>query len=99
MEYTQILLKPVISEKGTFLKEQSNQVAFYVHKDANKVEIKKAVEAAFGVTVESVNVLKKKPLHKQVSRGRKRQASRIAGYKKAYVTLAADNKIEFFEGV
>lgn len=99
MDYTQILLRPLISEKGTFLKEEGNQVAFFVHKDANKVQIKKAVEAAFEVKVEAVNVVNRKPLAKVFSRGRKRLMGRVAGYKKAYVTLAAGSKIEFFEGV
>lgn len=99
MDYTQVLIKPVISEKGTFLKEESNQIAFYVHSDANKVEIKKAVEEAFKVNVASVNVVVKKPLARIFSRGRKRLAGRVSGYKKAYVTLAGDSKIEFFEGV
>ena len=99
MDYTQILLKPLISEKGTFLKEEANQVAFFVSRDANKVQIKKAVEEAFDVKVEAVNVVVKKPLAKLVSRGRKRQASRVPGYKKAYVTLAEGSRIEFFEGV
>lgn len=99
MDYTSILIKPVISEKGTFLKEESNQVAFYVHKGANKVEIKKAVEEAFNVQVVSVNVVVKKPVARIFSRGRKRLQGRVAGYKKAYVTLAGDSKIDFFEGV
>ena len=99
MNYTQILLKPLISEKGTFLKEESNQVAFFVRKDANKVQIKKAVEDAFDVKVEAVNVVVKKPLAKVFARGRKRLAGTVSGYKKAYVTLAPGSKIEFFEGV
>lgn len=99
MDYTQILIKPLISEKGTFLKEEENQVAFFVSKDANKVQIKKAVEEAFDVKVEAVNVVVKKPLAKTFSRGRKRLAGRVPGYKKAYVTLAAGSRIEFFEGV
>lgn len=99
MEYTKILLKPLISEKGTFLKEEGNQVAFFVSRDANKVQIKKAVEEAFDVKVEAVNVVVRKPLAKVVSRGRKRQPSQVPGYKKAYVTLAAGSRIEFFEGV
>ena len=99
MDYTQILIKPVISEKGTFVKEESNQVAFFVHRDANKIEIKKAVEKAFDVKVEAVNVVVRKPLAKVVTRGRKRQFGSTPGYKKAYVTLAQDSKIEFFEGV
>ncbi len=99
MDYTQVLVKPLISEKGTFLKENSNQVAFFVHKDANKVEIKAAVETAFKVKVEAVNVVVKKPQIKAFSRGRKRLMGTVSGYKKAYVTLAQGSKIEFFEGV
>lgn len=99
MDYTQILIKPLISEKGTYLKEEVNQVAFFVRKDANKIQIKKAVEDAFDVKVEAVNVVVKKPQAKMVTRGRRRQASQLPGYKKAYVTLAPGSKIEFFEGV
>jgi large subunit ribosomal protein L23 len=99
MDYTQILIKPLISEKGTFLKEEANQVAFFVRKDANKIQIKKAVEEAFAVRVEAVNVVVKKPLARIFSRGRKRFAGTAPGWKKAYVTLAAGSKIEFFEGV
>ena len=99
MNYTQILLKPLISEKGTFLKEEANRVAFFVSKDANKIQIKKAVEDAFAVKVEAVNVVVKKPLAKVFARGRKRLAGTVSGYKKAYVTLAPGSKIEFFEGV
>jgi len=99
MDYTQILIKPLISEKGTLLKEEKNQVAFFVNKDANKVQIRKAVEEAFDVKVKAINVVVQKPLAKLVSRGRKRQPSRVPGYKKAYVTLAEGSRIEFFEGV
>ncbi|MDL2279211.1 50S ribosomal protein L23 [Desulfovibrio sp. OttesenSCG-928-G11] len=99
MDYTQILIKPLISEKGTFLKEEQSKVAFFVSKDANKLQIKKAVEEAFEVSVEAVNVVVQKPRARMVTRGRKRQLSRVAGCKKAYVTLAAGSKIEFFEGV
>lgn len=99
MDYTQILIKPLISEKGTFLKEEVNQVAFFVRKDANKVQVKKAVEEAFDVKVQAVNIVVRKPLAKVFSRGRKRQYGSVPGYKKAYVTLAEGSKIEFFEGV
>lgn len=99
MDYTQILIRPLISEKGTFLKEEANQVAFFVSKGANKIQIKKAVEEAFDVKVEAVNVVVKKPLAKMVNRGRRRQPSKLPGYKKAYVTLAEGGRIEFFEGV
>ena len=62
MDYTQVLIKPLINEKVTFLKEDAGQVAFIVHKDSNKIQIKKAVETAIKVKVEAVNVVVKKPL-------------------------------------
>ena len=95
MDYTQILLRPVVTEKATFLRDGVNQVAFFVHPDANKIEIKKAVEAAFNVTVTDVNVITRK----STERVRNRKVSHVAGSRKAYVTLAPGQKIEFFEGV
>jgi len=96
MDYTKILLKPLISEKATFVKEAGNQVVFFVHPQANKVEIKKAVEEAFKVKVTEVNVIRRKPLAR---RKFGKVSGKISGFKKAYVTLAAGEKIEFFEGV
>ena len=61
MDYTKILIKPLITEKTTFLKDQSNQIAFIVDKKANKIEIKRAVEKAFKVKVEKVRVINKRP--------------------------------------
>jgi large subunit ribosomal protein L23 len=96
MQYTDILLKPLVSEKANLAKETANQVAFFVHPGANKVEIGKAVEEAFGVKVTAVNVVRQRAM-KRIRGGR--GASRVSGYKKAYVTLAEGHKIEFFEGV
>jgi large subunit ribosomal protein L23 len=96
MDYTSILLRPVISEKATMAKEIGNQVAFFVRPDANKHEIAGAVEAAFSVTVTNVSVVRKRPA---VRRRFGRPVGRIQGYKKAYVTLKEGDKIEFFEGV
>jgi len=96
MEYTQILIKPLISEKATYAKETANQVAFYVHPEANKIEIRKAVEKAFDVKVTGVNVVRRRP-RPRTKFGR--VTGQIAGYKKAYVTLAEGEKIELFEGV
>ena len=84
MDHTQILLRPVVTEKATALRDGANQI-----------EIKKAVEAAFNVKVTGVNVVMKKPSE----RLRNRRASHVAGWRKAYVTLAPGEKIEFFEGV
>ncbi len=96
MDYTKILIRPVITEKTTYLKDQANQVAFIVHKDANKIEIKRAVENAFNVKVEDVRIVNKKPrLRKRFGR----VIGKVSGFKKAYVQLAPGEKIEFFEGV
>ena len=96
MEFTQVLLKPLITEKTTFVKEGSNQVAFLVHPRANKLEIKQAVEKAFDVKVEAVNVVRKAPSNRE---RQGRVVGRKPGWKKAYVTLRQGDKIEFFEGV
>ncbi len=96
MSYANILIKPLISEKATKAKEESNQVIFFVAPQANKIEIKAAVEEAFKVKVTEVNVVRRRPL-KRVRHGR--PTGHIPGCKKAYVTLAEGDKIEFFEGV
>ncbi len=96
MDYTRILIKPYITEKTTALKEEKNQVVFLVSEDANRIEVKEAVEEAFKVKVKKVNIIKVKPkIKKRFGRviGRKR------GWKKAYVTLEEGSKIDFFEGV
>ena len=96
MDYSQIIIKPLVSEKATFMKDSANQVAFFVNPRANKIEIKNAVEKAFNVSVTDVRVVcKKLGLRKRQGR----VTGKVSGYKKAYVTLAEGAKIEFFEGV
>ena len=94
MKYEDILIKPVISEKANMLREQ-NKYVFVVHPDANKIQIKEAVEALFKVKVigcTTMNVLgKMKRL-----RGR---PGRTTSYKKAIVRLAEGETIAAFEGV
>ena len=96
MDYTRILIKPLMSEKTTQMKDAANQVAFFVHPEANKIEVKRAVEEAFKVKVTAVNIVKRRPM---VRTRFGKSVGRLAGHKKAYVTLAAGDKIEFFEGV
>ena len=96
MEFTQVLQRPLLTEKTTMLKEAAEQVTFFVHPKANKVEIKQAVEKAFNVKVVAVNVVCKAPSDRK-KQGR--VIGRKPGYKKAYVTLAQGEKIAFFEGV
>ncbi|WP_028574926.1 50S ribosomal protein L23 [Desulfonatronovibrio hydrogenovorans] len=96
MHKTQVLIKPLVSEKSTAIKEVQNQVAFVVHPDANKYQIKEAVEALFNVKVDRVNVIRRKSIQRKRFG---RPTGRVSGFKKAYVSLAAGEKIEFFEGV
>ncbi len=97
----EVILRPIISEKSMD-ESQRGKYTFAVHNDANKIQIKDAVEALWSkenVTVVGVNVLTTK--RKQKRRNTKR--GRVVGYttpwRKAVVTLAAGQKIEFFEGV
>jgi large subunit ribosomal protein L23 len=90
-----ILLRPVISEKST-LETERNNYTFAVARDANKFEIKAAVEGEFKVTVLDVRVVNVRP--KQKRRGR-RTMGMVPGWKKAVVTIAAGQKIELFEAV
>jgi large subunit ribosomal protein L23 len=90
-----VLLKPVISEKSVIETERNNYT-FAVARDANKFQIKAAVEEQFKVEVLGVRVLTVKP--KQKRRGR-RQMGTVPGWRKAVVTIAAGQKIELFETV
>lgn len=95
MHHTQIILRPVVTEKVTSLRDAVRQVSFFVHPEANKIEIKKAVEVLFDVKVIAVNVVN----YKARERIRNRRRSHVAGWRKAYVTLAPGEKISFFEGI
>jgi large subunit ribosomal protein L23 len=90
-----VLLRPVISEKSV-LETERNNYTFAVARDANKFQIKEAVEAEFKVNVVVVRVLTVKP--KQKRRGR-RQLGIVPGWRKAVVTIEAGQKIELFETV
>jgi len=96
MKTTSVLLKPLLTEKTTLIKDEAQQVAFMVHTLANKLEIKQAVEKAFDVKVEAVNVVRRAPMNRE---RQGRVVGRKPGWKKAYVTLRQGDKIEFFEGV
>lgn len=91
----QIILKPLITEKSTVQKETHNQVAFQVHPRANKIEIRQALERAFGVKVTMVRTINMSGKKKRMGRF----FGRRANWKKAVVTLAPGDRIEFFEGV
>jgi len=90
----QIIRAPLISEKGSLLAESSNQVLFKVRPDANKVEVKKAVEALFKVKVEKVRIARYLGKLRRVGKNMGRRPE----WKKAFVTLREGDKIDFFGG-
>ena len=92
----EILVKPLITEKAEILSEGLNQYTFVVARTANKVEIRKAVEAMYGVAVDSVNtaVMPGKTKNRTTKSGVLR--GRVPAFKKAMVTLAEGEEIDFF---
>lgn len=90
-----IIQKALITEKGTELRELRNQYHFQVARDANKIEIKRAVETIFSVKVAEVRTLQ---VHGKVKR-QGRWSGRRSDWKKAIVTLKPDQKIELFEQI
>ncbi|MDI6795440.1 MAG: 50S ribosomal protein L23 [Desulfatibacillaceae bacterium] len=95
MNAHQIILRPLVTEKSTLQKEDSNQLSFEVAKTANKVEIARAVESLFKVKVDDVRTMR--------VTGKNKRRGRVLGkrrdWKKAIVRLAPGARIEFFEGV
>jgi large subunit ribosomal protein L23 len=93
-EQYDVIRKPIITEKAT-LASEANAVVFEVAMDANKPEIKKAVEALFGVKVKAVNTT--------ITKGKAKRFKGIIGrrrdVKKAYVTLEAGNAIDVTTGL
>jgi len=89
-----IIKRPVITEKSNALREEGNQFVFEVDLDANKVQIRQAIEKVFGVRVASVRT--------QIVRGKMKRLRRSFGkrpnWKKAVVTLREGDTIELFEG-
>jgi large subunit ribosomal protein L23 len=89
-----VIRRPIITEKSSSLKEAGNQYVFEVQRDANKIEIKRAVEKLFKVKVVSVQVA--------LMQGKERRVGRFSGkkpdWKKAIVKLSPKDKITIFEG-
>ncbi len=90
-----VIRRPIITEKGNLQKELANKVTFEVHPDANKKEIKAAVEKIFKVRVLNVNSLNQRGKNKRVGRF----FGKRPNWKKAVVTIGPDDQIEFFEGI
>ena len=94
----EVLRRPLVTEKSNYQIGKLHQYVFEVATDANRTLVKDAVETLFDVTVLRVNIINVPA--KRVRRLRNRKvAMRAASYKKAIVTLSAEDRIPFFEGV
>ncbi len=95
-----VIRRPLITEKNTWLMEQ-DQYSFEVSPDANKIQIREAVERLFNVRVKAVNTLnvKAKARSRAIRRGRSRVTGHEAAWKKAIVTLYPGQRIDVFEQV
>ena len=94
-----ILITPIITEKATKAAEDSNVFTFEVHPKANKVEIKKAVEAAYGVSVDKVRTLNVRPDRKTQYTKTGVQTGKTNAYKKAIVQVAEGDTIDFYSNI
>lgn len=94
-----ILIKPILTEKSNYLIEKFNRYGFIVDPRANKLQIKAAVEAMYGVVVADVNTINYMGKYKS----RFTKAGLLSGqannFKKAIVTLAGDDKIDFYSNI
>ena len=94
-----IIVKPLVTEKMTAITEKQNKFGFIVRPDANKIEIKKEVEALYNVNVVAVNTCK----YAGKSKSRYTRAGLIRGrknaYKKAIVTLKEGETIDFYSNI
>jgi len=95
----EILIKPIVTEKMTVQGDKLNRYAFIVDRDANKVEIKKAVEEMYGVSVIDVNTVNYHGKRKSRYTTAGMLTGRTNHYKKAFVTLAGDDKIDFYSNI
>ena len=95
LHITQVLVRPLITEKNNVARETRNEVVFEIHPDANKAQVRHAVKQLFGVDVAEVRTISKS--------GKLRRVGTRAGYradtKKAIVRVADGQNIDFFQGV
>ena len=95
----EILIKPLVTEKMTILGDKLNRYGFIVDRMANKLQIRSAVEKMYGVTVVSVNTVN----YHGKKKSRYTKAGLLTGrtnhFKKAFVTLAGDDKIDFYSNI
>jgi large subunit ribosomal protein L23 len=93
VDLRKILVQPLLTEKVTAMREQSNTVGFLVHPEANRIQIKQAVETLLKVKVERVNVLNVQGKIKRLGRF----SGKRSDWKKAFVKLKQGEKLELYE--
>jgi len=93
-----ILVYPILTEKMLKLQDDERQYAFKVKKSANKIDVKKAVQSRFDVTVEKIHMINVKGKSKQMNTRRGITRGKRSDWKKAIVTLREGDSINFFEG-
>ena len=94
-----ILIKPIVTEKMSAQGEEMNRYGFIVNKRANKIEIKEAIEKAYGVTVASVNTMRYGGKQKSRYTRTGIVTGKRSSYKKAVVTLAEGETIDFYSNI
>ena len=94
-----ILIKPVVTEKMTVQGDKLNRYGFIVDREANKIEIKKAVEQMYSVSVKDVNTVNYHGKRKSRYTKDGLQSGRTNNFKKAFVTLAGEDKIDFYSNI
>ncbi len=95
----EILIKPIVTEKMTIQGEKLNRYGFIVDRTANKLQIKKAVEEMYGVKVSDVNTLNYHGKRKSRFTKAGLLSGRTNHFKKAIVTLAGEDKIDFYSNI
>ena len=94
-----IIIKPIVTEKVTKESEVSNRFGFVVDKKANKVEIKKAVEAAYGVNVVAINTMNVRPDRSTKYTKSGLISGKTSSYKKAIVQVQQGETIDFYNNI
>lgn len=94
-----ILIKPVITEKATMESEVNNRYTFEVNPQSNKIEIKKAIESSYGVSVLAVRTINVRPNRKSRFTKSGMITGKTKAYKKAIVQVAEGDTIDFYSNI
>lgn len=95
----EILIRPIITEKFTAISEKLNRYGFIVQKNANKLQIKKAIEDLYGVKVDTVNTIRYSGKNKSRNTKSGVIVGRTASVKKAIIKVASGEKIDFYSNI